>query len=490
MKYERCETDVQLCCLLVAIRYRKKYLWKGIGVVMRMLLIFVVCGGMGCDIFDDVMEDIVAQQSQEESSVLQGEKGDLSSDKDVAEVMNDGNKNIAKEPDPKVLKSTKNIPKLSSIRQPLDIRKVPKPLILRPEHEATRVFLKQFLQSQLTNADEPWKLAHAILALGRDAVLNDGSEPIKGIFKAHAHWKKVGDVDVVYFDKFADGKSKKNPVEPHHDLLLKVITELNVIANMEVIVDGIPITLGDYYNMRLYSNYLNPKNNQSSYASTNELAWSLQGMSTWAPEKLKWIALEQYSMDMDEMTRFAAIVLQKESEEILSAMKSGASFQKNGKGIFQYTCGGSHLLQAVVHAYGMGFGDDDVKKILMVQNELLYYRFVQELKIYDQLMKQNSDYKQILLLQRLKFIGHFLESVSKMIVLADEHPRPEHLEIIKGAADQLVLTVEALRRDGLFLHIEKLRHQNHQQHLDLIGDASHALYGLELISGNRTIYMQ
>ena len=456
---------------------------------MRIFLMFVVFGGMGCDILDDVIEDVVEQKSQEEPSMSPDKEGEQS-DVAVADGVNNSNQNMDKDAEPQKLKNTKNMPKLISVRQPLDIRRVQKPLLLRPEHEATRVFLKQFLQNQLTGAEEPWKLAHAILALGRDATLKDGTEPIKGIFREHAHWKKVGDVDVVYFDKFADGQSKKNPVEPHHDLLLKVITELNVISDMEVMVEGIPITLGDYYNMRLYSNYLNPKNNQSSYASTNELAWSLQGMSTWAPEKLTWTALEQYSMNMDQMTRFAAIVLQTESEDVVSAMKSGATFQKNGKGIFQYTCGGSHLLQAVVHAYGMGFGDDDVKRILMVQNELLYYRFVQELKIYDQLMKQNSDYKQILLLQRLKFIGHFLESASKLIVLADEHPRPEHLEIIKGAADQLVLTVEALRRDGLFLHIEKLRYQNHQQHLDLIGDASHALYGLELISGNRTIYMQ
>ena len=100
-------------------------------------------------------------------------------------------------------------------------------------------------------------------------------------------------------------------------------------------------------------------------------------------------------------------------------MKSGAGFRKDGKGIFSYTCGGSHLLQAVAHSYGMGFGGDRVKEILRVQNELLYYRFVRELNIYDQLMKSNPDYKQILLLQRLKFVGHFLESVAKMIVLAE-----------------------------------------------------------------------
>ena len=62
-------------------------------------------------------------------------------------------------------------------------------------------------------------------------------------------------------------------------------------------------------------------------------------------------------------------------------MKSGAGFTKDGKGIFGYTCGGSHLLQSVIHAYGMGFGRESVKEILTIQNELLYDRFVRELKI-------------------------------------------------------------------------------------------------------------
>ena len=134
---------------------------------------------------------------------------------------------------------------LVSVHQPADIISLKKPLILRPEHDATLQFLRQFLQSQLQDADEPWKLAHAILALGRDVTLQNGTGPIKEIFAKHARWKTIGQVDVVSFEKFSDGRTKKNPVEPHRDLLLKVITELNVISGMEIMVEGIPITLED-----------------------------------------------------------------------------------------------------------------------------------------------------------------------------------------------------------------------------------------------------
>lgn len=446
----------------------------------------------GCDLIKSQHKNI--QNGEKESIHESASKKEIpSEEKTISEKGNNPKEILSQNKKSQTdgsVEHSKNIKKIISVRRPFDAVSVKKPLILRPEHDATLLFLRAFLEKQLENADEPWKLAHAILALGKDAKLKDGSSPIEAIFKKHAHWSKIGSVDVVQFEKFTDGRLKKNPVEPHRDLLLKVMTELHYSAGLEVVVEGVPINLEEYYNMRLYSNYLLPAANQSSYSSTNDLAWSLQALSTWAPEDLTWKAHDTYAMSMDDFVLFAAVVLEKESKTLIDAMKSGAGFTKDGKGIFSYTCGGSHLLQAVAHGYGMGFGGDRVKEILEVQNELLYYRFVRELNIYDQLMKSNPDYKQVLLLQRLKFVGHFLESVAKMIVLAEEEPRPKHLEIIQGAADQLTLTVEALRREGLFLHVDRLRTKNHQQHLDLIGDAAHAVYGLELISAKRSLYLR
>ena len=57
--------------------------------------------------------------------------------------------------------------------------------------------LRNFLQAQLEDADEPWKLAHAMLALGKDVRLKDGADPIKEIFARHSYWEKVNGVDVV-----------------------------------------------------------------------------------------------------------------------------------------------------------------------------------------------------------------------------------------------------------------------------------------------------
>ena len=51
-------------------------------------------------------------------------------------------------------------------------------------------------------------------------------------------------------------------------------------------------------------------------------------------------------------------------------------------------------LQSVISCIWYGFGGESVKEILTIQNELLYYRSVKELKIYDDLMKTNESYIQ------------------------------------------------------------------------------------------------
>ena len=94
-----------------------------------------------------------------------------------------------------------------------------------------------------------------------------------------------------------------------------------------------------------------------------------------------------------------------------------------------------------------------------------------------------------LLLQRLKFVGHFLETSAKLIALGEFPPRPEHQKMLLGAADQLTLTVEALRQENLFMNVSQSKRLTEQQKMDIIGDSSHALYGLELITGNRILFI-
>ena len=85
--------------------------------------------------------------------------------------------------------------------------------------------------------------------------------------------------------------------------------------------------------------------------------------------------------------------------------------------------------------------------------------------------------------QRMKFLGHWLETVSKMHAMGLFAPDANQLTQIEGAAQNLVLTVDSLQKQGAFDHLPALRVKDEQMYLDIIGDSGHAVRGLELALG-------
>ena len=115
----------------------------------------------------------------------------------------------------------------------------------------------------------------------------------------------------------------------------------------------------------------------------------------------------------------------------------------------------------------------------------MFWRLPAELKIYDDLMRriEKDEHLVMLLVQRLKFTGHFLETMHKMAIMGLFSPTPEQRQVMQGAADQVTLTVQGLQSQGVYDNLDTLRTSNEQLYLDIIGDSAHALRGLKLAMG-------
>jgi hypothetical protein len=87
----------------------------------------------------------------------------------------------------------------------------------------------------------------------------------------------------------------------------------------------------------------------------------------------------------------------------------------------------------------------------------------------------------------VKFLGHWLETTSKMQAMGLFVPTDPQMKSIEGAATNLVLTLDALRQQGTFDQLPQIRAQNEQLFLDIVGDSGHAIRGLELALGRGTI---
>jgi len=376
---------------------------------------------------------------------------------------------------------------------PTRVGRTPAPLPDDPRYAGTVARLRAIVERWGADPQNPWAISHALLALGPRVPLPDGRDAVTAVFELWAERFEVGGHTFVRFPR----KRGDIRVEPHAALMLKNMVEVGVSPDQQVQVQGHPHTVADLYRGVLLSSALDPRANRSTFASTNDMPWALAGLAAWAPPPapgaapagatpdLKWTAADGTPMSLLDFSIFNASVLFAESQPLFDTMQAGAALQKRGQGIFKYTCGGAHLLQGVAYAHARGYTTPLVAKGLQGQIALMFWRLTAELKLYDETMKalKEHDHMILLLVQRLKFTGHFLETMHKMAAMGLFAPTNAQKQALKGAADQVVLTVEALESQGVLKDVGALRAKDEQLYLDVIGDSAHAVRGLELAMG-------
>ncbi|HCH61945.1 MAG: hypothetical protein CL927_15250 [Deltaproteobacteria bacterium] len=361
--------------------------------------------------------------------------------------------------------------------------RTPTPLPAEDRYKSTAAFLEQVVRQRAAEPDNPWAIGHGLVAVGKDLVLSNGKPAVDHVFESYAERFEVDGHAFVRFPR----KKGTVRVEPHAALMLKAFTEAGVSPNRTVTVQGAPATVADLYRGVLISAAVDPASGKSTFSSPNDMPWALQALATWAPpnDDLHWEAINGTVMSLDDFAMLNASVLLAESQPLFDTIQAGAALEKRGQGVFKFTCGGAHLLQGTAYAIGRGHTTALGQKGIQGQVVLMFWRLPAELKIYDDLMKRidKEEHMVLLLVQRLKFTGHFLETMHKMAILGLYTPSPSQQQMLTGAADQVSLTVKALQSRGVFDRLDEIRAQNEQLYLDIVGDSAHALRGLRLAMG-------
>jgi hypothetical protein len=246
--------------------------------------------------------------------------------------------------------------------------------------------------------------------------------------------------------------------------------------------------VADLYRGSLIAHHLVAEKNDSTFDGPGDLPWALQAWATWAPPgPLRWKGQSGVQMDLDAFALFNAAVLMQESRPLMDALKAGAGFAKDGKGIASYTCGGAHVLQGVSYAVARERLSPSARQAFQVQLGLWFWRLPQELKLYDRALERSPESELVLRVQRMKFLGHFLESTHKMAAMGIFTPDEAQQQAMLGAAQELRAVVARLVEMGALDRLPELRKQDEQLYLDVVGDSSHALRGLELAMGRGII---
>jgi len=347
---------------------------------------------------------------------------------------------------------------------------------LSPEIQEARAALVDLVSKHARDPANPWAVTHAILALGPDVELTNGQPAIDWLFSEYATVETVGEDSLIRFPS----KRGSIRIEPHADLVLKALTEAGVRPDRKVVVQGKEMRVGDLYRGSLRRAWTD--GDKTGASSFNDTPWTLQAVATWAPSDLAWQAVDGHAMTMDGYASDVTAKLHADSAFMRDAIAAGEIVQKRRQGIFSYTCGGAHLLQGAAYAVARGFGGPESRSQIEQQMPVLYWRYGLELNTVDQAMKMRPDYRLILTEQKLKFIGHFLESGHKIAAMGLASPQEAQPNLDKAMAD-LVVVVGQLSAGGILERVGELKPSQEQLYLDFVGDSAHAVRGIDMATG-------
>ena len=349
--------------------------------------------------------------------------------------------------------------------------------------QRSRDLAEQVLREHAVTLDNPWALGHALLALGPEVLLPSGEGAVEGLFRRYGQWIPGGVERGVMFPRSVGDVR----VEPHTALLLKAFTETGVDPTREVSVEGRATTVASLYCGTQYRSWVD--GDQHSFESWNDTPWALQGLAAWSPVGTEWVAGGGHAMELRAFSSGVVDVYHQETQFLRTARAKNASFEKRKQGVFGYTCGGAHLLQAAAYAVGRGHGgEEDAVRLGEAQHNLMA-RYGVEMRAVDTAIKAYPKYELKLRIQRLKFLGHYLESMHKLGAMGMVSVTPQAQSSVDEAREELVVTLETIEKLGWFDNLEAIRSADEQAYLDLLGDTAHALRGLDLSSGEGSLLL-
>ena len=350
------------------------------------------------------------------------------------------------------------------------------PIPASPALTHTREVLVDVVRRYDLDPENPWAVVHGMLALGAEVPLANGVPAVDHLFATYAERRPEGGVA---FPR----KRGATRIEPHTDLVFKALTEGGVSFDRTVTVGGQPATLQDLFRQSVVKTWVD--DTAVSADGYGDLGWTLQGIAACVADDLAWTAVGGHPMTLDRLTSALVADLTRQTQFLRDAIAAGQTVQKRKQGIFAYACGGTHHLMAAAYAVARGHGTPADRAAIEAEVAPLLWRLDLELQTVDVLLPKHPEYADVLLEQRMKFLGHFLETTHKMAALGLFVPDEAQRAQMARGADELVATVAAMERAGMFTDasLAQLRAKNEQTFLDVIGDAAHAVRGIDLATG-------
>jgi hypothetical protein len=323
----------------------------------------------------------------------------------------------------------------------------------------------KIIQKYSTVPEDPWAVAHGIRAMGRDFTIKGGRRAVDHL------------LEHVLVPVSANGKrvlAFHPDVEAHANAFLKTFLEAGVPLEHAFTHAGSRRTLGDVVEgaRALF------RPNQV-ISEPNALPWSLIAFTrTTSPVRRRWTNAWGEPVDLDAVVEGALGLLERASLPIAQAMQENRPESAKAP-VHAFTCGGTHMLYALLTAMHAGYVGTDRPARVRRQVDLLVWRLGADVALIERFYQERAGRNGAFWYEldaKLKLLGHAEEclvlGVKRGVVAltpAQQARRNDAVRLVRRMLDDLE------RRD-----LDEAKALNRELFRQLIGDTCHARHGLTL----------
>ncbi|HEV2055365.1 MAG TPA: hypothetical protein VGV06_09350 [Methylomirabilota bacterium] len=313
--------------------------------------------------------------------------------------------------------------------------------------------------------EDPWAVAHGLRGIGRDFTINGGRRAIDYL------------LEDVLVTLPANGKGALGfpiEVEAHPNMFLKTLLEAGVPLDHAFTHEGRRRTLRDVVDgaRGLFRPTL-------VSSVPNALPWSLIALTRPTPPlRQQWTNAWGETVALDLVVERALRLLEQASGPLVEAMRAGRPETAQAP-VHGFTCGGTHMLYALLSAVHAGYTGKDRRERVQQQVDLLVWRLSADLDFIERFYGARAGTagaSWYALDAKLKLLGHGAECLAFATLHDVVGLTPSQRERRQAA----VATLRSMLRDLETRDLGEAQALDRELYRQLIGDVCHARHGLTL----------
>jgi hypothetical protein len=313
--------------------------------------------------------------------------------------------------------------------------------------------------------DDPWVVAHGLRGIGGDFTITGGRRAVDYL------------LEDVLVTLPANGKGALGfpiDVEVHPNMFLKTLLEAGVPLDHAFTHEGRRRTLRDIVDgaRGLFRPTL-------VSSVPNALPWSLIALTRTTPAlRQQWTNAWGEPVALDLVVERALRMLEQASVPLVEAMRAGRPETAQAP-VHEFTCGGTHMLYALLTAVHAGYTGKDRRARVQQQVDLMVWRLSADLDLIGRFYEAragSAGASWYALDAKLKLLGHGAECLAFATLHDVVGFAPAQRERWQAA----MATLRGMLRDLEARDLGEAKALNRELYRQLIGDVCHARHGLTL----------